>query len=70
MYHIIKENGKDILLCSGTMGEGDFIKVKKVFGIDKDQIRFVSHELLHFIHRLEAPTKEEVEVMIKKLKEL
>lgn len=42
MYHIIKENGKDVLLCSGTMRESDFVMAKSVFGIERNQIRFVS----------------------------
>ncbi len=42
MYHIIKKNGKDILLCSGTMKDSDFAMVKSEFGIERNQIRFVS----------------------------
>lgn len=42
MYHIIKENGKDVLLCSGTMRDSDFAMFKSEFGIERNQIRFVS----------------------------
>lgn len=46
MYLIIKKNGENILLCSGTMKDSDFAMVKSEFGIEINQIRFVSQTVI------------------------
>lgn len=67
MYHIIKKNGKDLLLCSGAMGEADFIKFKHEFGIERDQIKFVPQIVITEILKAEMPTLEQVNDLLSKM---
>lgn len=55
MYHLIKKDNKYLLLCSGSMREPDFIRVKELYGIDRDQILFVPQELITYIQNKQMP---------------
>ena len=49
MFHVIEENGKKILLCSGTMTESDYAMFKSESGIEKEDVRFVPQSVISVI---------------------